>query len=77
MFELKNGSLTMDNYDLEHIKDWIDKDYSPKEALKLELDSAGIDIKGVHSIELTGRQMSNKEYCDVYARIVCDFWNSK
>ena len=78
MFKLKNGNLTMDNHDIDHIKGWIDgENYSPKEALQLELEDAGIDIKKVTSIELTGGQMSNKDYCDVYSKIVCDFWNNK
>ena len=77
-FKLENGSLTMGNFDLDHIKGWIDEDgYSPREALKLELDGAGIDINEVISIELTSEQMSNKEYVEVYSKIVCDFWNSK
>lgn len=78
MFRLETGILKMDNYDLDHIKGWIEEDnYSPKEALQFELEGVGIDIREVSSIELTGSQMSNKDYCDVYAKIVCDFWNSK
>lgn len=78
MFKLNKGSLTMGNEDIEHIKGLIDEEsHSPKEALKIELDGVGIKIKNVHSIELNGSQMSNKEYCDVYAKIVSDFWNSK
>lgn len=74
MFRLETGILKMDNYDLDHIKGWIEEDnYSPKEALQFELEGVGIDIREVSSIELTGSQMSNKDYCDVYAKIVCDF----
>lgn len=47
MFILSKGTLSMENYDLDHIKDWIDEGYSPKEALKIELDGVGIDIKNV------------------------------
>lgn len=78
MFKLNKGSLTMANEDIEHIKGLIDEEgYSPKEALKIELEGVGIDIKNAHSIELNGSQMSNKEYCDVYAAIVSDFWSGK
>lgn len=78
MFRLENGSLTMDNHDMDHIKGWVDEEgYSPKEALQIELDGVGIDIGKVVSIELTGSQMANKDYCDIYAKIICDFWNDK
>ncbi len=76
MFRLENGCLKMDDHDLDHIKAWMEE-YSPKEALREELEFSGIDIKEVKSIELTNNQLSNKEYCDIYAKIVCDFWNSK
>lgn len=76
MFRLNKGILSMENYDLDHINDWIDEGYSPKEALKIELDGVGIDIKNVVSIELNGEQLANKNYCDVYSKIVCDFWNN-
>lgn len=78
MFILKNGSLSMEDYDIEHLIGWMEEEnYSPKEALKLELDVAGLNIKDVVSIELTGSQMSNKKYCEAYSKIVCDFWNDK
>lgn len=39
MFRLETGILKMDNYDLDHIKGWIEEDnYSPKEALQFELE---------------------------------------
>ena len=76
MFILSKGTLSMENYDLDHIKDWIDEGYSPKEALKLELNGVGIDIKNVISIELNGEQLANKNYCDIYSKIVCDFLNN-
>ncbi|MDB2125779.1 hypothetical protein [Clostridium paraputrificum] len=76
MFRLNKGTLSMDDHDLDHIKGWIDEGYSPKESLKIELDGVGIDIKNVISIELNGEQLANKNYCDVYSKIVCDFWNN-
>jgi len=77
MFKLDKGSLSMDNHDLDHIKSWIDEeDYTPKKALQIELECAGINIKKVNSIELNGSQMANKKYCDVYSKIICDFWNN-
>lgn len=77
MFRLDNGNLTMDNIDLAHIKALIDEEgYTAKEALKIELELSGIDIKKVLSIELKGNQMTNKDYIDIYSEIVCDFWNN-
>ena len=75
MFNLKNGSLSMENQELDNIQSHIDSGYSPKEALKIELDRAGLKIKDVYSIELNGTQMINKSYVELYSRIVCDFWN--
>lgn len=78
MFVLENGNLKMDNHDLDHIKGWIDEDgYSPKEALQIELEGAGLDMKDVTSIELNGDQRTNEDYCDVYAKIISDIWNSR
>lgn len=78
MFTLKNGSLTMENTDIEHLIGFMEEDaFSPKEALKRELELVGLDIAKVLSIELTGRQMSNEKYCEAYSKIVCDFWNNK
>lgn len=78
MFKLDNGVLSMENYDLDHIKGLIDEDnYSPKKALQIELENSGINIQKVNSIELSGNQMRNKDYCEVYSKIVCDFWNKK
>ena len=77
MFKLDEGSLSMDNYDLEHIKGRIDEDNcSAKEALQIELEISGIDIKNVESIELNGSQLKNNGYCDIYSRIVCCFWSN-
>lgn len=78
MFILKNGSLSMEDQDIEHLIGWMDEEnYSPKEALKVELDNVGLSIKKVKSVELTGRQMSNEKYREAYSKIVCDFWNNK
>lgn len=78
MFKLDNGVLSMENCDLDHIKGLIDEDnYSPKKALQIELENSGINIQKVNSIELSGNQMRNKDYCEIYAKIVCDFWNKK
>lgn len=76
MFRLNKGTLSMESHDLDHIKGWIDEGYSPKEALKIELDGVGIDMKNVISIELKREQLANKNYCDVYSEIVCDFWKN-
>ena len=65
MFILKKGTLTMDNNDLDNIKNLIEKNHSPKEALKIGLELVGLDIKKVYEIELTGKQMRNKDYCDI------------
>lgn len=75
MFNLKNGSLSMENQDLDNIQSHINNGYSPKEALKIELDGAGLKIKDVYSIELNGAQMGKKSYVELYSKIVCDFWN--
>lgn len=78
MFRLKNGSLSMDDIDLEHIQGLIDEEnVSPIKALEDELRMSGLDIKDVHDIELQCSQMKNKMYCDIYSKIVCAFWNKK
>lgn len=70
MFVLKNGILTMDNHDLDHIKGWVDDDFrSPKEALALELNGSGLDILDVKKIELTSEQKLNKDYLELYKNI--------
>lgn len=75
MFNLKNGTLSMENHDLDHIQNWIDGGDTPKEALERELDGAGLKIKDVYAIELNETQMRNKSYVELYSKIVCDFWN--
>lgn len=78
MFVLKNGSLSMDNHDLDHIIGWVEEEnYSPKEALATELEDAGFNIKDVFSIELKSSQMQNESYVEIYSKLVCDFWNNK
>lgn len=78
MFRLKNGSLSMDDVDLEHIQGLIDEEnVSPIKVLEDELRMSGLDIKDVHDIELQCCQMKNKRWCNIYSQIVCAFWNEK
>lgn len=78
MFILNKGELEMDNLDLDHIIGLIKEEgCTPKQALEKELSFNGLDIRNVSTINLRGSQMRNKEYCDVYAQIVCEFWNNK
>lgn len=78
MFVLDNGNLEMDNLDLDHIIGLTKEEgYIPKQALEKELSFNGLDIKNVSSINLRGSQMRNEEYRDIYAQIVCEFWNNK
>ena len=78
MFNLNNGILSMDDHDIDHIQGWIEEDdYSPKEALQIELEGAGIDINNVKAIQLTETQKSNKSYYNVYLKITDDLKSIK
>lgn len=71
MFVLKKGSLSMDDYDFDHLIDSVEEEnYSFKDALKRELDTVGINIDDVMFIELTCHQMSNEKYCEIYSKII-------
>lgn len=73
MYHLIKGRLTMGSLDIERIKELMEKHkYTPKEALKYELDKAGISINRVKSIFLTARQISDREYCQICEEIICD-----
>jgi len=76
MFKIENGTLSMDNHDLDHVQDWEDE-YGILGSLENELEMAGLNIKDVQDIQLQGNQMKDKRYCDIYAKIVCAFWNKK
>lgn len=75
MLVLKDGILTMDNHNLDHIIDWFESDgYSPVESLTMELEGAGIDLSDVHFIKLNKSQISNERYFSNYAKIVFDLY---
>lgn len=76
MFKLEQGTLTMSNIAIEHIQGRIEEGETPKTALSNELSFSGLNIKDVQSIQLQCSQMQNKTFVDIYAKVVCDFWNN-
>lgn len=76
MLKIKQGSLSMDNQDLENIRKLTEDGYTPKEALTIELEKNGLNIKDVYSVELNSLQLKNKGYVDIYSKLICDFWNN-
>ncbi len=75
--KIKNGCLSMENHDLDHIQGDIEDGCTPKEALINELELSGLNIKDVIDIQLNGNQLSQFKYVEIYSKIVADFWNNK
>lgn len=74
--KVNNGALILTDNELENIADEIKRGINPLKALENEMHKNSLVFEDFVDLQLSGNQLTNKKYVEVYAQMVCESWNN-
>ena len=73
--EIKNRVLELSNKDFDNILN--NKGNTVLDKLEEELKKNNYSFNDFSEIELDGSKLRHRKYIELYAEIICEFWNKK
>ena len=73
--EIKNRVLELSNKDFDNILN--NKGNTVLDKLEEELKKNNYSFNDFSEIKLDGSQLRHRKYIELYAEIICEFWNKK